>query len=280
MIHDNQGHRGRTQESSVTKSETLSDAIDGTIGRKISFATEGLQPYVENWLRIKTSNSNALTISEYVLSLRREINPSQNYTRMQIQALVELSEYSKQKPFEQMTRDHVLSFLYKFRKTENSDPLHKWIGTYNIKHEILRQFFTWLNGPNTERNQRLRPKIMENIPKFKRKEISIYKPTDLWTGEDDLLFLRYCPNKRESSVIITKCLTRTCEECTGSYINKILNHKFICRCSCGHTSNKNSAILHVDLQGEYTLSKVSKFMSSFFITLSRFRDSYCFRTRY
>jgi hypothetical protein len=38
---------------------------------------------------------------------------------------------------------------------------------------------------------------MENIPKFKRKEISIYKPTDLWTGEDDLLFLRYCPNKRD-----------------------------------------------------------------------------------
>ena len=64
MIHNNQGHRGSTQESSVTKSETLSDAIDGTIGRKISFATEGLQPYVENWLRIKTSNYNALTISD------------------------------------------------------------------------------------------------------------------------------------------------------------------------------------------------------------------------
>src|SRR5215469_11907308 len=196
MIYESQSNRGRTREF-FTKSESVSDAIDGTIGRKISFATEGLQPYVENWLRIKTSNYNALTISEYVLSLRREINPSQNYTRMQIQALVELSEYSKQKPFEQMTRDDVLSFLYKFRKTENSDPLHKWIGTYNIKHEILRQFFTWLNGPNTERNQRSRPKIMENIPRFKRKEISIYKPTDLWTGEDDLLFLRYCPNKRD-----------------------------------------------------------------------------------
>src|SRR5215467_372931 len=157
MIYESQSNRGRTREF-FTKSESLSDAIDGTIGRKISFATEGLQPYVENWLRIKTSNYNALTISEYVLSLRREINPSQNYTRMQIQALVELSEYSKQKPFEQM------SFLYKFRKTENRDPLHKWIGTYNIKHEILRQFFTWLNGPNTERNQRSRPKMMENIP--------------------------------------------------------------------------------------------------------------------
>jgi hypothetical protein len=69
-----------------------------TNDRRISLATEGLPLYVDNWLRIKTSNEQ-LTISEYVLSLRREVNPSQNYTRTQIQALVELSEYSKQKPF-------------------------------------------------------------------------------------------------------------------------------------------------------------------------------------
>ena len=116
---------------------------------------------------------------------------------MQIQTLVELSEYSKQKLFKKLTREDVLLFLDKFRKTEDKDPLHKWIGTYNLKRDILRQFFTWLNDPNTERNYRSRPKIMENIPKFKRKEISIYKPTDLWTGEDGLLFLRYCPNKRD-----------------------------------------------------------------------------------
>ena len=38
---------------------------------------------------------------------------------------------------------------------------------------------------------------MENIPKLHRKEISIYEPADLWTPEDDLLFLKYCPSKRE-----------------------------------------------------------------------------------
>jgi integrase/recombinase XerD len=101
---------------------------------------------------------------------------------MQIQALVELSECSKRKPFERLTREDVLSFLCKFRKIEDKDPLHKWIGTYNLKREILRQFFTWLNDPNIERNHRSRPKIMENIAKFNRKEVSIYKPTDLWTG--------------------------------------------------------------------------------------------------
>ena len=84
--------------------------------RKISLATEGLQRSVKNWLRIKTSNENALAISEYVLLLRREVNPSQNYTKIQNQALVELSEYLKQKPFKQLTTEDVLSFLDKFRK--------------------------------------------------------------------------------------------------------------------------------------------------------------------
>ena len=134
----------------------VSGTTDVLTSNKISLATEGLPLYVENWLRIKTSNENTLTISEYALSLRREINPSQNYTKIQIQALVELSEYLNQKPFKELTRLNVLSFLDKFRKTEDRDPLHKWIGTYNLKREILRQFFTWLNDPNIERNHRSR----------------------------------------------------------------------------------------------------------------------------
>ncbi len=43
---------------------------------KVALATEGLQPYFEKMLRIKVSKQNALTISEYINSLRREINLS------------------------------------------------------------------------------------------------------------------------------------------------------------------------------------------------------------
>ena len=50
-----------------------------------------------------------------------------SYIKMEIRALVELSEYSRQRPFEQLTKEDVLSFLYKFRKTEDRDPLHKWM---------------------------------------------------------------------------------------------------------------------------------------------------------
>jgi integrase len=39
--------------------------------------------------------------------------------------------------------------------------------------------------------------VVENIAQLKRKEKSIYKPSDLWTQQDDLLFLKYCPSKRD-----------------------------------------------------------------------------------
>jgi integrase/recombinase XerD len=37
---------------------------------------------------------------------------------------------------------------------------------------------------------------MCNIPKLKGKEQSIYKPHDLWSPEDDQIFLKYCSDKR------------------------------------------------------------------------------------
>jgi hypothetical protein len=37
--------------------------------------------------------------------------------------------------------------------------------------------------------------------------------------------------------IVTYCLTGKCVECTGSYVNKILNHRLLCNCDC-HTKEK------------------------------------------
>ncbi len=39
-----------------------------------------------------------------------------------------------------MTREDVLSYLDKSRKPEDEDPLHKWIGSYNIRCVILFRF--------------------------------------------------------------------------------------------------------------------------------------------
>ncbi len=90
----------------------------------------------------------------------------------------------------------MIAYLDSFRKPETVDPLHKWIGTYNLYGIYFLRFFKWLYYPDVEPNKRVRPSVVENIPQLKRKEQSIYKPSDLWSQEDDLLFLGYCPSKR------------------------------------------------------------------------------------
>lgn len=130
--------------------------------------------------------------------MKSEINPVDHYRKSVILLLSRFSIFFKNtKSFEEITREDLLSFLDSFRKSEASDPLHRWIGTYNLFRIHLMRFFKWLYYPDIEHKQRPKPNLIENIPKLKRKETSIYKPTDLWTGEDDSLFLKYCPNPRD-----------------------------------------------------------------------------------
>jgi integrase len=129
--------------------------------------------------------------------MRTEVNLSDNYRRNLILLLPTFSNYFENKlSFKQITRDNILAFLDNFRKPESVDPLHKWIGTYNINRIHLTRFFKWLYSPDIEPANRLKPSVVDNIAQLKRKEISIYKPSDLWTERDDALFLKYCPSKR------------------------------------------------------------------------------------
>jgi hypothetical protein len=139
--------------------------------------------------------------------MKREINPRLNTIRTTIQYLSQLCKCAgvDRKGFEDMTRDDVLLFLDQCRRSENDDPMHKWINTYNTRREVVIRFFKWLQYPDigdpkaraeiSAANKE--PKCIQYIPKLKRKEISSYKPTDVWTAEDDLLFLKYVTNKRD-----------------------------------------------------------------------------------
>ena len=92
-----------------------------------------------------------------------------------------------------MQRNDIISFFNSLRKSEDEDPMHKWIGTYNSYHMSITRFFKWLEHPDLEPSARPKPQIMYNLPRLRRKEVSLYKPSDLWTLEDDILFLRWCP---------------------------------------------------------------------------------------
>jgi integrase len=164
------------------------------LDQKIDEFTVGLNPYYSRRLKNKVSKDNALAISDYILSSKYEINLSDNSRKSIITVLGQLSAFHNQTAFKNLSR---LSYLNSVRKSESSDPLHRWIATYNIYLIIITKFFKWLYSPDIESKKRPKPKVVENIPKLKRKEESTYKPSDLWTKEDDVLFLKYCPSKRD-----------------------------------------------------------------------------------
>ena len=140
------------------------------------------------------SLENLKMVVNYVIALKTEVNLSTHYKKDIIDLL---TKFGLRYNFKDVTRDDVVAFLDSFRKPESVDPLHKWIGTSNIYRVHLIRFFKWFFAPDIERTKRPKPAVVDNIPELKRKEKSIYKPSDLWTPEDDLLFLKYCPSKRD-----------------------------------------------------------------------------------
>jgi len=119
-----------SQASSKNENELLE--------KKINMAIEGFGPTKLCELILRDRNrltkENALTVSDYIIAMKREVNPRFSYKKSTLQIIVELSKtIGIAKKFVDMTRDDVLSYLDRCRKLENEDPLHKWIGSYNTK---------------------------------------------------------------------------------------------------------------------------------------------------
>ncbi|MFL6430569.1 MAG: hypothetical protein ACJ71X_03795, partial [Nitrososphaeraceae archaeon] len=201
------------QEILSSSKEFISfDDREKELDRKITLVTEGFttNKYCELVLRDRTrlSKENALTLCNYIIDYKREINSKLNTIRTAIQHLSELSRavgLVQEKKFADMTREDILLFLDHYRKLENDDPMHKWINTYNSNRSVVLRFFKWLHFPeigDPKKRDKLsaetkEPKCIQDIPKLKRREVSSYKPSDMWTFEDDLLFLKYVTNTRD-----------------------------------------------------------------------------------
>jgi hypothetical protein len=130
----------------------------------MALAMTGAQPVSS------TGKGNALTICDYVSSMKSEINASDHYRKDVIILLCNLWTFfnnnsnNNNKSFKEIIREDLLSFLNSYRKTEDVDPSHKWIGTYNLYRVHLMRFFKWLYSPGIEPDKRPKPRVIENIP--------------------------------------------------------------------------------------------------------------------
>src|ERR687892_1397078 len=143
----------------VNTAVTYSDKTDTLFDIKIESIVRGLTPDCKKTLQ-KISKENALTIIEYIISMQTEINLSSHYQKDLILLLCRFSRSNNHKPFQQLTRPEIITFLDSFRKSEEIDLLHKWIGTYNLYSVHLLRFFKWLYYSEVEPAKRPKPSVV------------------------------------------------------------------------------------------------------------------------
>ena len=108
--------------STVATATNISSLLD----RKIEETSTGLQASFAKHLR-SISEDNAATIIQYVAAMKSEVNLSDNYRKDLIEVLSRLSKYNDNKPFKDLVRANVISFLESHRKTETgSDAQMDW----------------------------------------------------------------------------------------------------------------------------------------------------------
>ena len=144
---------------------------------KVERATEGLARQAVRRLIEHAHKPNALSIANFLLASRVESNISSTYREDLILTLCKLSNYLG-KNFKESSREDVPSFLDSYRKTEPKDPLHGWIGSYNLHRGFIIKFYRWLYYSNVKPKDRSKPSCVENIPNLKRKGKSSFHTKD------------------------------------------------------------------------------------------------------
>jgi len=158
--------------------------LDSNLENKIDKITNSLsRQYFNTILKklVKENKENAITLCNYIIAEQNEINIKDSTKEGKIKVIVWLSNFHKNKKFEDMTKEDILEFLNSLRKPTDKDPTHKWIGSYNGRQTILLKFFKWLYNPDEPDNRKRKtPLCIQGIKRLTRKEKTTYEPGDIW----------------------------------------------------------------------------------------------------
>lgn len=164
--------------------------------QRITEATLDLNKRYYALMAKRMSIHNADT--NFIISCRKERTIAVNTVMIYIVGISYLENFHKHKDLDKMDRNDIISFLDSYRKPEIIDPLHRWINTYNIRMTAVSKFFKWLYSPKFDGRTAISttPPIISGIKRLTRKEKTSYQAKDLWTSEEDALFLKYCEDDR------------------------------------------------------------------------------------
>ncbi len=185
-----QEKQARTEGEDYGAIDLLIDSITRDFSRK------GINSRLKALAR--KSSRSAATICDHILAEQIELNIKTSTAESKVKSLLWLSKFSNDKPFDEMTKHDILSYLNSLRKPTSIDQQQKWIGSYNNRLRYYLKFFRWLyNKEEPDYRKRISPPCIQGLRQLPRQEKSSYKPSDLWDSREHAIFLKYCPNVRD-----------------------------------------------------------------------------------
>jgi integrase len=174
--------------------------INSDIENDIELLTSDALHYYNSVLKYLylANKQNAKLLCDFIKTEIDNQNIASSTKLTHIKLLSWFSKFLDYKDFDLVTRDDIVYYLNSLKKIETKDPTHKWIGTYNARQMVLSKFFRWLYNKNEFDSKKWNtPPCLQGIRQLSRKEKSPYRPSDIWTNDDHVLFLKYCPEKRD-----------------------------------------------------------------------------------
>lgn len=139
---------------------------------------------------------------EFYRWLTEEQNSSARNATTYLKILRMFSIHIEKTSIDSITKEDVLLFLDKRKKSIEDDPEKKWERTWNDYLARLIGFYKWFANKNTETEREgwNTPEPIKSIKKKKNKRDSSYSPNDVWSQEELLLVVKYIDNIRDKVI--------------------------------------------------------------------------------
>lgn len=135
-------------------------------------------------------------VADFINDCVRQDQIKPTTRRAYIHSLISFSRYHSHKAFREMTRLDVNAYLNSLSRSLSLDREQKWINSHNSKAMTISKFYKYVTQPELKTKERKPADICKDIVFHKRKEKTTVKAVDLWTSEDDQIFLKYLNDAR------------------------------------------------------------------------------------
>lgn len=189
---------GRSRSKTVFVEGTVQMSENPTMHRRLEQLLQGLKSNTPRYKLAELSENHKSVLADFLAEITYKESVAPNTKGAYINNLYYLVKDTRGKQFREMTSMDIDLYLQSHHRPLALDPKQKWVNSHNVRGSMFMKFFKWLYYPDLPAESRPKPDVIKNITIMPKPELTNVEAKDLWTAEEDRIFLKYCLDPRIS----------------------------------------------------------------------------------